>query len=198
MKYTEINEGIEYYVNLMRNNAQSVLKNSNIDFSLLEKIYEIVFKKNLNVSNCDSCYFDAIHELRNIPKQNIKDMTDLKWKLKKGLKPLRYGGKFYSYKSTHITNEICEGLFKIHGKHIFEEIPSAIPPEKEIEIPKEVEIISEKKSVVIVDNNQKPEDYQFMKLKEIKELQYVIDNFDSDIIKKWKSKKQAIEAIENI
>ena len=197
MNIEEFNKGIEFYKNLLRTKAQSIImKNEAENYALLRKMYKFAFNKEIT-RTCANCYSDAIFELINFKNHYMKKLN-LRYVLKAG-KIFRINGKFYKKESLHLTNEICEEILKIYGEKAFEKImkdTKDVVKEVKSEKPK---VVSEKKNVELAEAViELPEDFEFLKLKEMKVLEFVKKNFSEEEIGSWKTKKQAIEKIKSI
>jgi len=195
MNIKEFDEGLIFYKNLLKTKAQSIImKNEVENYALLQKMYIFAFGKPIRKS-CANCYSDAIFELINF-KNHYMNKLNLKYVLKSG-KIFRVNGKFYKKESLHLTNEICEEILKIYGEKAFEKIMKDTKDVvKEVKSEKPI-VISEKKNVVVAEKEdiQMPADFEFLKLKEIKELEFVKNNFNTAEIESWKRKNIAIEKI---
>ena len=195
MNIKEFDEGLIFYKNLLKTKAQSIImKNEVENYALLQKMYIFAFGKPIRKS-CANCYSDAIFELINF-KNHYMNKLNLKYVLKSG-KIFRVNGKFYKKESLHLTNEICEEILKIYGEKAFEKIMKDTKDVvKEVKSEKPI-VISEKKNVVVAEKEdiQLPADFEFLKLKEIKELEFVKNNFNTAEIESWKRKNIAIEKI---
>lgn len=194
MDIKEFEEGLIFYKNLLKTKAQSVImKNEVQNYALLQKMYIFAFGKRIT-RTCANCYSDAIFELINFKNHYMKKLN-LKYVLKAG-KVFRINGKFYKKESLHLTNEICEEILKIYGEKAFEKImkdTKDVVKEVKSEKPK---VVSEKKNVELAEVViELPEDYKLLKLKEIKELEFVKKNFTEEEIKTWRTKNKAIENI---
>jgi hypothetical protein len=66
---------------------------------------------------------------------------------------------------------------------------------KPVEVAKDIEEVKAKKEVPKAPAPTLPEDYEFLKLKELKELEFVKFHFTAEEIVTWKTKAKAVENI---
>ena len=73
----------------------------------------------LKLYGCGNCTLDAFIELRNYKLNEIVNKMTLLHKLKAG-KVAQIGTEYYVNESPHLTNEICEQIYKRYGAGWFE------------------------------------------------------------------------------
>ena len=86
----------------------------------LQKYYHRLTQKTLDIrGGCSNCVVDAIIYLNSLSLQKIINRMQLKHKIKEGIL-IRHKGEFYTKDSPHLTNEICEEIYKDSGMYYFE------------------------------------------------------------------------------
>jgi hypothetical protein len=70
-------------------------------------------------TGCSSCFFDHFIILSYLSINQIVEKMNLLHKIKED-RVVQFEGQFYSAKSPHLTNEICEKLFNRFGPELFE------------------------------------------------------------------------------
>lgn len=126
-KLTEFYYFIETATEAIHRYPQRFLQQDNKEFKQnypnlhrqLEKQYYAIFGVKVRSGGCGSCFVDRLFELRQLKLYEVMNRLNLNSQLKDGY-VANIEGEFYSAKSPHLTNEICDKIYQKYGMKYFE------------------------------------------------------------------------------
>jgi len=112
-------EFVKAFKLLLKNNNRNLFKCDNKEFQTkyselylnLKKYYKFVTGVKLQ-SSCSSDWIDKFYKIRDLTLINLIDMSNIDHKIKKDSRVYNIDGKFISWETKNLTNEICEKLYK--------------------------------------------------------------------------------------
>jgi hypothetical protein len=85
----------------------------------LQRHYYAVFKEKIESTGCGSCFLDKFMELKSLKISQMAEKIQIQSRLKDGI-VVQMDGEYYSNRSPHLTNEICDEIYKKYGASYFD------------------------------------------------------------------------------
>lgn len=85
----------------------------------LQRHYYAVFKEKIESTGCGSCFLDKFMELKTLKINQMAEKIQIQSRLKDGI-VVQIDGVYYSNRSPHLTNEICDVIFNKYGASYFD------------------------------------------------------------------------------
>lgn len=85
----------------------------------LQRHYYAIFKEKIESTGCGSCFLDKFMELKSLKISQMAEKIQIQSRLKDCI-VVQINGVYYSNRSPHLTNEICDEIFKKYGASYFD------------------------------------------------------------------------------